>query len=413
MRTIPTTSYNNIFDLINGDLSKLEISTNSAKDNCLIKDKEKPGKFYNTFLLDENSQTKIVCEITFYPSSMTSRFVPRLTFKKLNKENETKELQSSKSIIIAFKESTQAAVFWRLIGFLNSFKNLVDLGEFEKSFQVVSKKKFFIEFNSQDEKQKIEDLKKLIKNTELKEDDIRSIVFENRKKTLKAFLFLLKDIKINGNQSIDEYRKKYNIQPGEEAIWHHFLKQHKWILGLSIDIRFIRDFFDEQKVGIEDSKGKGSPQTDLLGISNFTTLIELKHCGTNIFRKEKNKGRANTWDFSSDFIEGLSQCLGQRVALEKHYTEKQFISQNGIRLDKHKTLTIDPKIVFIIGNRSREFPHNLKDEHYIKSQTFEQIRRNNRNIDIITFDELFERAYHIVYDKNVPEDWHDNENFVI
>ena len=180
-----------------------------------------------------------------------------------------------------------------------------------------------------------------------------------------------------------------------------------------LDIKFIRDFFDEQKLGVENSKGKGSPKGDILGISDYTTLIELKHSNTQIFKKEKNKSRANTWDFTPDFIEGISQCLAQKFTLDRNYDSKEFINDEEIRIDKNKTLTIDPKTVFVIGNRRNEFPHNLVDGNYTKSETFELFRRNNRNIDIITFDELFERAYHIVFSERIPENWFLEDTFII
>ncbi|TAH03109.1 MAG: DUF4263 domain-containing protein [Sphingobacteriales bacterium] len=212
---------------------------------------------------------------------------------------------------------------------------------------------------------------------------------------------------------MDLYREKYSIPPGDEAIWHHFLKSNDWILGLNVDIKFIREFYDEQKVGIENSKAAGSPKADLLGVSDFTTLIELKHSCTQIFKKEKTKGRANTWDFSSDFIEGISQCLGQKFALDRSYKTKDFVNDNRKMLDTNLTLTIDPKTVFIVGNRKVEFPHDLDSIHHFKSQTFELFRRNNRNVEIVTFDELFERAYHTVYGDKIQQDWYTDGNFKI
>ena len=94
----------------------------------------------------------------------------------------------------------------------------------------------------------IEDIKTLINKSDIKETDIRSILFEKRKHNLKAFLFLLKNLVVQGKPSIDFYREKYSIPPGDEAIWHHFLKSNVWILGLNVDIKFIREFYDEQKV---------------------------------------------------------------------------------------------------------------------------------------------------------------------
>lgn len=407
------TTFTNVFNIIKDDLSKLEIKENLAKNNCLIHDRGDTNKYYNAFIIQDNPKTKIICEISFYPSSITSRYTPRLTFKKTDSGGETKQT-GKKNVIIAFKESEQALAFWKLIGFLNSFKDVVDLGEFEKSFQVVSKNAYYIEFENKDEKEKVEEIKELILKADLKENDIKSITFENRKKTIKAFLYLLKNKLTHGKPSLEFFKDKYSLQDARESVWHYFLKKNDWILGLNVDIKFIRDLYDEQKLGIENSKGKGSPKTDLIGISSYTTLIELKHSETDIFKKDKSrKSRSNTWDFTRDFIEGISQCLGQKFALDKNYRQKDFINEDGRRLDTSKTLTIDPKTIFIIGTRKREFPHDQIDEHYIKSETFELFRRNNRNIEIITFDELFERAYHIVFSEKVSPNWFEDEKFDI
>ena len=56
-------------------------------------------------------------------------------------------------------------------------------------------------------------------------------------------------------------------------------------------------------------------------------------------------------------------------------------------------------------------PHNLENDNLIKSETFELFRRNNRNVDIITYDELFERAYHMVCLEKIPEGWYGDEKF--
>lgn len=410
---IPQTTFDNTFNLVTGDISKIEIKENYDHNNCLIRDKISQSTYYKSFILDENSKTKIVCDVAFYPSSITSKYLPRLTFKKIDNTGFQKEIEVKKDITIAFQKLEQALVFWKLIGFLNSFKDIVDTGEFDTSFGVYSKNKFIAEFETQTEKQKVEDIKMLINKADIKETDIRSILFEKRKHNLKAFLFLIKNLLVQGKTSIDFYREKYSISPGDEAIWHHFLKNNDWILGLNVDIKFIREFYDEQKVGTENSKAVGSPKADLLGVSDFTTLIELKTAKTQIFKKEKTKGRANTWDFTPDFIEGISQCLGQKFALDRSFLTKDFVNEQGKMLDKTTTLTIDPKTVFIIGNRKVEFPHDLDSIHHFKSQTFELFRRNNRNVDVVTFDELFERAYHTVYGDIIQQDWFTDDNFKI
>ena len=161
-----------------------------------------------------------------------------------------------------------------------------------------------------------------------------------------------------------------------------------------------------------------------MGLSNYTTLIELKTANTDIFKlrplKEKDNKqtknsheRANTWAFTPAFIEGISQCLGQKSALtDSYHSKKNFIKNNGKRVDTEIQRTLDPKTIFIIGNREKEFTHSTReDDNFIKSETFERYRRNSRNIDIITYDELFERAYHIVFPKKIKENWYDKDKF--
>ncbi len=58
-----TISFDNTFNLVKDDISQLEIVESSKKDNCLIRDKNNTARYYKNFILDENSQTKILCSI--------------------------------------------------------------------------------------------------------------------------------------------------------------------------------------------------------------------------------------------------------------------------------------------------------------------------------------------------------------
>lgn len=401
------TSFDNEFDLTERTLDEVIIKQNSSKDNCFIYDKVSSNIIYSTFILKKNSKSKIICEISFYLSSETGKYLPRPTFKRVNIKGDLASSRSDDKVIIPLKSSEEALAFWKLIGFLSSYNEVVDTGSFQESYEVMDKSKFVVQFSSKDDADKINDLVELIDASDLPSSAIESLTHNSRKKDLIGFFHLLKNTMLNGLPSLDYYRQKYSIQNGEEYIWHHFLKKNDWILGLNLDIRFIMEFLEEQRVGLEDSLGKGSPRADLLGISDFTTLVELKHSNTDIFKTNKSKGRANTWDFSTDFIEGVSQCLGQKFELEKIFDQKKFVDSEGIRLDKQQTHSLDPKSILIIGNKKKEFPINQgNDINNIKLDTLQRFRRNTRNIDIITFDELFERAYQIVFSDKLSIDWY-------
>jgi hypothetical protein len=396
-------SFDNTFDLTSRNLSEIYIKETFDKDKCLIWDAKDPNKAYNSFILSKNSQSRIICDISFYKSSETDKYLPRPTFKRVALSGDISKTRSKDKVSVNFSHSEDAIKFWQLIGFLSFYKDLVDIGEFDKEYKVIPKDSYIIEFKDKDELQKIGDLKELIGLSDLNYDQLKELTFENRKKNLRVFFFLLQDLKNSRNA----YRDKYNLNPGEENVWHYFLKNNDWIIGLNTDLKFIADLLDEQKVGNENSKGSESPIVDLFGISEFTTLIELKHSSTNIFKKSKSKGRANTWDFTSDFIEGVSQCLGQKGELEKTFETKVFLKDDKSRLEKDGIESIDPKSVLVIGDKRREFPTNkLDNDNILKNKTLERFRRNNRNIDIITFDELFERAYHIVYSKKLEKNWY-------
>jgi len=388
---------NNYFNLINDDIQRLIISATNAQNNCFIHDIKSKSIIYDEFILNENTKSKIICKITFYPHTITDKYIPRLTLRKVDKQFE--QTQTKKDIIIALDKSELASRFWKLINFLKNYKDLVDCGDFEKTYKVV-KEDFITEFKTKSQKDKLLEISKIIEESDLSSQDIlNTILLKERKKNLKAFDGFLNNKDIGDKSFFKSYKEKFNIkQNGEEVVWHHFLKEHNWIIGLNADIRFTSDLISEQKAGIENSEGRNSPKIDLLGrLSNFIILIELKTANTNIFTKQISKtARANTWSFTSDFIDGISQCLGQKFSFDKSYDAKDFIDDNGNQIDKRKVRTVDPKILFIIGNRQKEFPLDGSQDNITKNDTFERFRRNNKHIEIITFDELYERAKYIV-----------------
>jgi hypothetical protein len=55
----------------------------------------------------------------------------------------------------------------------------------------------------------------------------------------------------------------------------------------------------------------------------------------------------------------------------------------------------DPKAIVVIGH-TQQFKADDKKESRWKKRTFELYRRNLRNVEIITYDELYDRAKFIV-----------------
>ena len=395
-----STAFTEQFNLAKSNLGNLFIRETQAKDNCYLIDNK--GITYDGFIVVDKPSVKTLCKLTFYPSSLTGKYVPRLEFRKVKNDGTVKESRGS-DVIIGFTHKDEAINFWELINFLKGFGDLIDSEDFDKEFNTSESGASTIQLESEMEKKHIEELIELTKNARLSNLQLKQIIANQRRRAVYGFYCLLKNYVVMDEDPFSYFRRTRKInQLGEEVIWQNFLLENKWILGLNTRLEFIKDLLPEKKTGKEDSSGAGSPKQDFYGLSYFTTLIELKTAKTEIFKSKKAGGsRANTWDFSTQFIEAYSQTLGQKFALEK---DKEIV-HDGEVVDNYKNRVLDPRAVLIIGSRNDEFPHDRSSEHLIKSDTFERIRRDIRNIEILTFDELFERAFHIVYTKPLPDDW--------
>ncbi|HEX7411975.1 MAG TPA: Shedu anti-phage system protein SduA domain-containing protein, partial [Bacteroidales bacterium] len=120
---------------------------------------------------------------------------------------------------------------------------------------------------------------------------------------------------------------------------------------------------------------------------------EIKKPATPLFNTKKN--RSESWELSDELTFALSQILSQKAEWEIKSRSKQFDSEDHI-INQN---TFDPKTILIIGN-SDQYSGTSKND-LIKAKTFELYRRNSKNIEIITFSELYERAYYIVNQKQI------------
>ena len=383
-----------LFDLTARDISEIEIKKSLSK-NCYITD---GTDNYSGFILCNKHDTQTICEVTFYPSSESGLYIPRLTFSKIKPSTGgVKDAQNPEKVRIAFDGSEEGvAEFWKMIGFLANFKDLVDLGEFKRNYKVVGIDEIVLKLKDLGEAERVKEIIEYAKRSGVQLDDlVESALHTKRKAILAQFKKMLEDEKC-----IAEYRAQNAAEitvQGDEAAWHHFLKKNDWLLGLNLDIRFIADFTDEVSVGNPDTSGKGNPKADLMGVSDYTVLVELKTPKTEIFTANKSKdARAGTWSFTQPFIEGFSQCLAQKFHWDKESRGKDLV-KDGKVLSREQTRTVDPKTIYIVGHKEEQLPRaSTEADVLVKRDTFERFRRNNRNVEIITYDELYDRADFIV-----------------
>lgn len=222
------------------------------------------------------------------------------------------------------------------------------------------------------------------------DEDKRFSVLE----TLRQSILTKDDLNIlsgrkEGLQTFEEYLDQQSEIT--EPQWQIFFKNNSWIFGYGLDYRFLSILQREASVSSVDLDGKNQVKSDyLLADSSFTVLVELKRPDTPLFEKDKN--RSESWRLSKDLTYAVSQILAQKAKWEIKSQTPQF-DGNGDRIEQE---TFDPKTILIIG-RKDQFLGSTKED-LIKRRTFELYRRNSKNIEILTYDEVFERANFIVND---------------
>jgi len=208
------------------------------------------------------------------------------------------------------------------------------------------------------------------------------------------------DSLLNKN-GLDHYKTEIG-KPGtkDETAWQHFFQANEWIFGYGLDYRFQGVLQKEFHASTPNAAGKDGVIADfLLGDKKFTTFVELKLPTTELFKGPKN--RSNCWSLSNSLIDAFSQILEQKASGQiKIETSKELIGDNYEEITQR---SYDSKTILLMGSWSQieDDPAGIKR---IKEKTLELFRRDSRNVELVTYDELYERARFIVYNEKRSKD---------
>lgn len=191
-----------------------------------------------------------------------------------------------------------------------------------------------------------------------------------------------------------EYATENQISThSEEKVWQYFFEKNQWIFGYGLDYRYQEILQREVHLSEAELDGSNSVIGDyLLGDKLFTTFIELKKPSTPLFGTERN--RSSSWRLSNELIDSVSQILEHKASGLIRLDNKQYIKGEPLQQKAY-----DSKVILIIGDWSDLDKSSSTQEKEIKKKTFELFRRDSRNIEILTFDELLERACYIAAGK--------------
>jgi hypothetical protein len=245
----------------------------------------------------------------------------------------------------------------------------------------------------------IEILQQALNNNVTSKDIIN---FGYRKNQLTIFENLL-----NTEGYFNEYKNQTFDISGknqtDEAVWQKFFEKNTWILGYGLDYIFNTELDSkklEQVTSGSNFFAKGKRIDALLksqGAINSLCFCELKLSTDNLLKKTKAGYREESWQISDALSGAIAQVQRTVQKALKEISTKTEIKDSEDFLTGENLYLYNPKAFILIGN-SNEF---IKDDkiNEIKFSCFEMFRKNLKNIEILTYDELYQRAFYICHRK--------------
>ena len=235
-------------------------------------------------------------------------------------------------------------------------------------------------------------IEQVLKSEAVSSKDIVNVGY--RKAQLREFSRLL-----NQSGYIEEYKKAHEIpQKGAEAAWQGFFERNPWILGYGLNYIWCANLPDsalEQIVAGADFNVAGKRVDALLQtsahISQFV-LAEVKTPSTRLLAA--SSPRSGVWPPHADLLSGVAQSQKTVMQFKQRYFAKaQLKGASGAPLGID-VFNFAPRSFLIIGTLA-EFhsDHGVNEDQY---SSFELFRHSLREPEIITFDELYQRAEAIV-----------------
>jgi Domain of unknown function (DUF4263) len=312
------------------------------------------------------------CEVTLIKKE--DKFTPRLHFttkdqtgrlrnKRVETNEETIELKASISLNECYLQ------VWQLISYLNSLATIDRIPDGRFSMVSEADAKIVGMIRQRDPASVKSIFKQLARGLTLSHEELNEVL--QRKERLKDF-----------GDGIDKKRT--------EPLWQDFFEKNTWIFGYGLNYVILRVEQTQPRSGGADLAGKGERISDFMtrtgGEVQFTVLVEIKTAETQLLTGKKSV-RSGAWSLNKDLTDALTQIQAS-VEQWSQYGSKN--PKNQERLEKRGIYTIKPKGIIVVGCLG-EVADDLD-----KRATFELFRRSVHGIEIITFDELYDRAKFIV-----------------
>jgi hypothetical protein len=192
--------------------------------------------------------------------------------------------------------------------------------------------------------------------------------------------------------------EKTRLDTTEEGLWQGFFEANKWIFGYGLTYLFLSSLDErklEQIVVGSDIFGKGKRADAILksrGAVEALCFVEIKKHTTELLKSAPY--RSACWAPSEELAGGIVQAqvtveMTMKKIAEKFEPTNQMGEPTGEQI-----FSYHPRSVLVVGSLGQfqtESGVNLE-----KYRSFELYRRHTTRPEVVTFDELYERAKFIV-----------------
>jgi hypothetical protein len=193
--------------------------------------------------------------------------------------------------------------------------------------------------------------------------------------------------KINSLIGVSNLRKVLSIwnqnkENNDEEFWQKTLKEHTWVISqvFSHPVVILQQKAYVGGKAIDNSKGN---VVDFLYKNKLTSNVVLIEIKTPITKLMGPKYRQNSYSISQEITGPINQVLTYKDELQKSYTSL-------INKDSSEYHSFNPQCLVIAGCFQSEQMNTTG------KRSFELFRTDMKNVEIITFDELFEKIQLLV-----------------
>jgi len=217
----------------------------------------------------------------------------------------------------------------------------------------------------------------------------------HRRAQLEEFGRLLRD-----DDHFETQRKSLQAGRGAQAVWQDFFERNTWIFGYGLQYVFnapLEGAKLESVVKGHDFASAGKRVDALLktqGLVSALSFGEIKTHKAALLKPVSSSYRRECWQVSNEMAGGIAQVQKSVQASLHNIRTKTELKEDDGSLTGEAVFLYQPRSFLVIGSLA-EFRsgQGINEEKY---SSFELFRRGLNTPDVITFDELYERAKYIV-----------------